>query len=192
MGQNDQKWFDDVYIATVPAVRRYVLSLFRAFPWLPYDPDDIIQEAYLCLYESRDEIYDISGLKPWLIRAARNKTLDIGREYVKRFKVIDGFADIGDETLNILSAADSDAFDFSYYMELCEQRIGKRNLEILQRYYVDKESIKKIAKEEGVSVPIMHVRFQRWKKYCAQIIRSTIWTDLILIVGVVLHKNRLK
>lgn len=106
--------------------------------------------------------------------------------------MIDGFADIDDETLNILSAVDSDTFDFRYYIELCERKIGKRNLEILQRYYVDKEPIKKIAREEGVSVPILRVRFQRWKKYCAQVIRSTIWTDLILIVGIALHKNSLK
>lgn len=190
MGQDDQKWFDEVFVATVPAVRRYILSLYRAFPWLPYDPDDIIQEVYLCLYEKRKEVYDPSGLKPWLIRVARNKTFDAGREYVKKLKVIDGFADTESEALKSIPGVEK--FDFSAYMKLCERKIGKRNLENLQRYYVDKEPIGRIAREEGVSVPVMRVRFQRWRKYCARAIRSTIWMDSILIIGLVIHRNGLK
>ena len=192
MGQDDQKWFDEVFIATAPMVRRYILSLYRAFPWLPYDPDDIIQEVYFCLYEKRKKIYDPSGLKSWLIKTTQNKAFDVGRDYAKRYKIIDRFVEVESRKGESNIVAGVPVYNFGLYMELCEQKIGKKNMEMLQRYYVDKESIKIIAKEAGVAVPIMRMRFHRWKKYCAQIIRSVIRADLMLIIGIAIYKNSIK
>lgn len=189
MVQEDQKWFDEVYISTAPMVRRYVLSLFRAFPWLPYDPDDIIQEVYICLYEKRNQIYDPSGLKPWLIKVAQNKTYAVGREYARKHRAIHSLDDVQEEAQAILSAMDFHPCDFQMYLRLCEQRIGKRKLEILLRHYVDEEPIQKIAREEGVATPVLRMRFQRWRRYCAQVIRSTLWADLILLISGAIHKN---
>ena len=56
MSEKDRRWFDEIYKATAPSVRRYAMSLHRAFPWLLDDPEDIVQEVYLCLYEKRDKI----------------------------------------------------------------------------------------------------------------------------------------
>ena len=185
MVHSDQKWFDDIYTSTISSVRRYVLCLYRAFPWFPYDPDDIIQEVYLCLYDKKDEIYDAGGIKPWLIKVAQNKTLTVGRKHIDRMNIINDYAD----TERIENTAAKEIFDFKKYMEICENEIGKDNLETFQRYYIDKEDIGKIARENGVSIPVMRMRFHRWKKYCARAIKATAWLDLIIVVGMFIHKR---
>ena len=192
MGSDDQKWFDEVFVSTAPAVRRYILSIYLMFPWLPYDPDDIIQEVYLCLYEKREEIYDLDGLHKWLIKTAQFKTLDAGRDYAKRSRIIDHFLGIDSLKVERATITNIQKYDLKQYLELCEQRIGKENLEYLQRYYVDKESIHTIARDAGVTVPVMRTCFHRWRKYCANLLRDIMKTDLMLILIMILISGNIK
>lgn len=186
MTEKDKGWFDEIYISTAPKIRRYAMSLYRAFPWLLDDPDDIVQEVYLCLYEKRDEINDTTNISAWLIKTAQNKTFDSYRQYQKRTKMIDDFADL--DKIAMEKAQGEEVISLDTYIKLCEERIGKKNFEILRAHYIDKKPVKELAKEQGVAVTTMRVRIHRWKKYCVEVIKTIARSELMVIVGLLIRK----
>lgn len=185
MSEKDRRWFDEIYKATAPSVRRYAMSLHRAFPWLLDDPEDIVQEVYLCLYEKRDKIYDPSKISAWLLRTTLNKTFSSHKKYQFRKNAVD----YNDEYIHDSLPQKENDINLETYTKLCEKRIGKKNFELLQAYYIDKKPLDELAQKEGVAVGTMRVRMHRWRKRCAQVIRSIAWSELLLLVSLISGKR---
>lgn len=188
MGQSDQRWFDEIYVKYAPLVLRHAKSLYRSFPWLPNDPEDIVQEVFMCLYENREKIYDPEGISYWLMRVTQNKAFDYEDEQKRRSRLIDDYASI-DRAANVAEKDDMEALDLEYYIELCEKRIGKKNFEIMQAYYTDREESKKIAEREGMSPGALRVQIHRWRKACAEVIKKAAGAEMILLVYLLVGKR---
>lgn len=182
MGSSDQKWFEDVYEKYAPAVLRYAKGLYRCFPWLPNDPEDIVQEVFLCLYENRDSIYDLGGISAWLLKVARNKAYDYEDEQKRRARIIDDYASI-DKAADTAAMNEIDEPDYEYYIKLCEDKIGSKNFEIMRKCSMNRGEIAKIAAKEGIKEGTLRVQIHRWRKTCAEVIKNAAWAELILLIS---------
>ena len=73
--QGDRKSFDALQQQLLPSVERFVRRLIGQAE----DRNDIVREAFLALWISRNRITNAEGLLPFLYRVARNTAYDILR-----------------------------------------------------------------------------------------------------------------
>jgi len=62
----------------------WVRGVVLAVTGRPDDVDDVTQQVWMRLWESRDQLSNVEDLRKWLYRMARNAAIDAGRSTTRR------------------------------------------------------------------------------------------------------------
>ena len=125
----------------------YKLLLHVAFDYLhsKNDAEDIIQDVFMKLYESRKQFNDDEHLKYWLIKVTNNKCIDHLR-HIKNKEML-----ISNDHIDILNNQDNKEDSLQRRVQ---EAIGKLNINdktIIVLYYYNDLSLKEISKVLSIS-----------------------------------------
>lgn len=114
--------------------------------------EDVVQEAFLVAFRKLDDLSASPSPKGWLFKVLRHI---IGDTYRKQARLL--------ETLSLSEDCDIPAHDkINLRLEL-EGAVGKEDLDILIKLYVERYTYQEIAKIHNISVAAAKKRVQRAK-----------------------------
>ena len=120
----------------------YKLLLHVAFDYLhsKNDTEDIIQEVFMKLYESRKQFNDDEHLKYWLIKVTNNKCIDHLR-YIKNKEML-----ISNDHIDILNNQDNNEDSLQKRVQEAIDKLNINDKTIIVLYYYNDLSLKEISK----------------------------------------------
>lgn len=114
--------------------------------------EDIVQETFLVAYKKLDDLLTSPSPKGWLYKVLRHI---IGDNYRKRARLV--------ETISITEGMDSPTNDAVNIRLELEGAIGKDDLDILIKVYVERYTYKEVSALYGITVDAAKKRVQRAK-----------------------------
>ena len=135
----------------------YKLLLHVAFDYLhsKNDAEDIIQEVFMKLYESRKQFNDDEHLKYWLIKVTNNKCIDHLR-HIKNKEIL-----ISDDHIDILNNQDNKEDSLQKRVQEAIDKLNINDKTIIVLYYYNDLSLKEISKVLSISEVNVKKRISR-------------------------------
>ena len=126
------------------------------------DAEDITQEVFIKVFKSLDQFKEEAEFSTWLYRIAYNTTLSELRKRKLSFTSIED---------NLLAVSEQDV-DFNTeekleHLDKALKLLAPDETFLITLYYLDGESIDKISKISGISVPNVKVKLYRIRKKLA-------------------------
>lgn len=135
----------------------YKLLLHVAFDYLhsKNDIEDIIQEVFMKLYESRKQFNDDEHLKYWLIKVTNNKCIDHLR-HIKNKEIL-----ISNDNIDILNNQDNKEDSLQKRVQEAIDKLNINDKTIIVLYYYNDLSLKEISKVLSISEANVKKRISR-------------------------------
>lgn len=135
----------------------YKLLLHVAFDYLhsENDTEDIIQEVFMKLYESRKQFNDDEHLKYWLIKVTNNKCIDHLR-HIKNKEML-----ISNDLIDILNNQDNKEDSLQKRVQEAIDKLNINDKTIIVLYYYNDLSLKEISKVLSISEANVKKRISR-------------------------------
>ena len=135
----------------------YKLLLHVAFDYLhsKNDIEDIIQEVFMKLYESRKQFNDDEHLKYWLIKVTNNKCIDHLR-HIKNKEML-----ISNDNIDILNNQDNKEDSLQKRVQEAIDKLNINDKTIIVLYYYNDLSLKEISKVLSISEANVKKRISR-------------------------------
>ena len=135
----------------------YKLLLHVAFDYLnsKNDVEDIIQEVFMKLYESRKQFNDEEHLKYWLIKVTNNKCIDHLR-HIKNKEIL-----INNDHIDILNNQDNKEDSLQRRVQEAIDKLNINDKTIIVLYYYNDLSLKEISKVLSISEANVKKRISR-------------------------------
>lgn len=148
----------------------YMNDVYNFSRWMLGDPDDaadITSETFLSLYEHLNSVDTTKPMKPWLIKVARNKCLDLIKKKKNiPFSVIEGdneeTFDVPDEDSSIEQMFDSE--DFLEKVKNIVSEYPTEIKEVLLLKYFEQFTFAEIAETLGIPENTAKSHFYRAQK----------------------------
>ncbi|MBS1567166.1 MAG: RNA polymerase sigma-70 factor [Bacteroidetes bacterium] len=117
IARGDRVAFNKLYTRYLDNLYRYVFLFTRSAEI----SEEIVQDVFIRLWESRDLLADVHSFQPYLLRAAKNKIMDDRRRRQVRRRALEGLrAQSAEQPLT-----PGDAFDYKAYYLLVQEAIGQ-------------------------------------------------------------------
>ena len=135
----------------------YKLLLHVAFDYLhsKNDAEDVIQEVFMKLYESRKQFNDDEHLKYWLIKVTNNKCIDHLR-HIKNKEIL-----INNDHIDILNNQDNKEDSLQKRVQEAIDKLNINDKTIIVLYYYNDLSLKEISKVLSISEVNVKKRISR-------------------------------
>ena len=135
----------------------YKLLLHVAFDYLnsKNDAEDVIQEVFMKLYESRKQFNDDEHLKYWLVKVTNNKCIDHLR-HIKNKEML-----ISNDHIDILNNQDNKEDSLQRRVQEAIDKLNINDKTIIVLYYYNDLSLKEISKVLSISEVNVKKRISR-------------------------------
>ena len=135
----------------------YKLLLHVAFDYLhsKNDAEDVIQDVFMKLYESRKQFNDDEHLKYWLIKVTNNKCIDHLR-HIKNKEML-----ISNDNIDILNNQDNKEDSLQRRVQEAIDKLNINDKTIIVLYYYNDLSLKEISKVLSISEANVKKRISR-------------------------------
>ena len=135
----------------------YKLLLHVAFDYLnsKNDAEDVIQEVFMKLYESRKQFNDDEHLKYWLVKVTNNKCIDHLR-HIKNKEML-----ISNDHIDILNNQDNKEDSLQRRVQEAIDKLNINDKTIIVLYYYNDLSLKEISKVLSISEANVKKRISR-------------------------------
>lgn len=135
----------------------YKLLLHVAFDYLhsKNDAEDVIQEVFMKLYESRKQFNDDEHLKYWLIKVTNNKCIDYLR-HIKNKEML-----ISNDHIDILNNQGNKEDSLQRRVQEAIDKLNINDKTIIVLYYYNDLSLKEISKVLSISEANVKKRISR-------------------------------
>jgi RNA polymerase sigma-70 factor (ECF subfamily) len=136
----DKKAFEVVF----EHYKNYLYLFIRKALPSEEDPEGIVQEVFISLWLSRDNLDENKPLKPWLFTIAKNQIYDHLRKIYSKRKYLDSL--LSDYSANADSAANEvEYWEFERYLSNKISQLPERRREIFKLSKLEGKSYREIA-----------------------------------------------
>lgn len=153
--------FERFYINTKNIVYQYLYQHVKDF----FETEDIAQETYLIALEDWDMLQEHPNPAGWLLKTAKNVSIQYHRRVFYRIESFDGFGDYE-------IPYEEHAYNQLIMEDILERVYDKNELNIAKKYFLQNDSLEELSGELGVSVHSLRSRLFRMRRRMKYYIES--------------------
>ena len=163
----DEQWLHAIYCANYKRLYAIGRLFAGSSPQHAQVVEDMVQEAFLLLFDKREKLYTHPNIGGWLVETMRGLMLNHLRKQKRRGAHLAFSLDeegAGRSVASDAFYAPEDALTHKENLETLKTLLGEENAALFLSYCVENKSAKEIAKAWGLSEGCVRMRVMRLKK----------------------------
>lgn len=145
------------------------------------ESEDIVQEVFIKLWESRDKLGDYKLLNSYIFTIAYNNAIDLIRKRVNNVKYLDHLksSSVVQENSSVISEIEFD--ELSHHAEKLIKNLPERQKQVYQLHREKGMSYSEIAEQLGISKNTVENHMAKALKYLHQNIDNSLLINMLFI-----------
>ena len=164
-------WFSQIMNDTRRTTLQAARFELRTHPQLQDELEDVVQEAYLKLYQNYDKIQDYENIAGWLVVTIHNIVRDRDRRLRREAHRISARLDGEESILPYIESTEPSPEDVLMHKEnskelrrTIQKEIGADAFHMLMAHYINGVPFDDLAAKSNTTTAAMKMKFHRWRK----------------------------